>query len=167
MTPKPWGLNHTFIFFCWAELSREAWLCSMWHHSTQLNSLYSQEGASQSCKLVLGIGGPLCRHPHPAAWASSQNGTGNQPTNQVPREWEIKYIRFLKPESGNWMVSPLLTSVQAAQTQIQGAGIAIPSPCRKRATEFWKYTYKLPQSLICHIVYPFTYLFFKSYFEYD
>lgn len=65
MTPKPWGLNHTFIFFCWAGLSREAWLCSMWHHSTQLNSLYFQEGASPSCKLALGIGGPLCGHPYP------------------------------------------------------------------------------------------------------
>ena len=90
----------------------------------------------------------------------------NQPT-QCPRRWEIKYISFLKPESENWMVSPLPPSVQAAQTQIQGAGTVIPSPGRKRTKEFWKHASKLPQSLICRIVYWFTYLFLKSYFEYD
>ena len=98
MTLKPWGLNHTFIFFCWAGLSREARLCSMWHHSTQFNCLYFREGASQSCKLVLHIGSPLCGHPYPVAWASSQNGTGNQPTNLVFQEVGNKIHQFLETQ---------------------------------------------------------------------
>lgn len=68
----------------------------MWHHSTQLNCLYFQEGAPQSCKLVLDVGSPPCGHPHPLAGASSQDGTGNQPTNPVSQEVGNKIHQFLE-----------------------------------------------------------------------